>query len=434
MLAALKDRGETVQHFRARACLTAAGIVGQVTGLPGRHLDAWLMPRFTIREVFARGVRNSSFAIVEGTLENIEPKIEWGSRAANRFEGYDRPGGLAPISAALDLPCVAIVDASDPSDYHFPVLHPQVDAILLDGLPEPSAFEPLRLVAATALKKPVVGAVDLMPGLRNQIRDFPADCSMPEEWFQTLAKSFSRYADWEAIESLARSRELPDVSESQLLPICKPFRVAYAQDQAFGIYFPDTLETLELLGAELIEFSTLSDEKLAPDVELVMIGGGTPDLYIKDLVKNHSMMNALRTHVCAGHRIYSECGGTAYLGGTLVIDGNRRPGVGIYPFEAELKTDPGPPVPVEREMIRDSWLGPKGTRVRGYRSQRWKLSPAPELCDCPSKSGVLTNEKDAYFRKQAVGTLVHLHLAALNDVVAAFAHPHRGSVSAGASG
>ena len=40
-LAGLTARNWRVQHFRSRACPTATEAVGQVGGLPGRHLDAW---------------------------------------------------------------------------------------------------------------------------------------------------------------------------------------------------------------------------------------------------------------------------------------------------------------------------------------------------------------------------------------------------------
>ena len=121
--------------------------------------------------------------------------------------------------------------------------------------------------------------------------------------------------------------------------------MAYAQDEAFGRYFPDTLEALEALGADLVEFSPLRDERLPEGVDLVMIGCGYPDHDTDLLVSNVSMIASLREHVCRGRRIYSEGGGTAYLGRRMVIDGQRFQGAGILPFEAELLPDPKPPVP-----------------------------------------------------------------------------------------
>ena len=90
--------------------------------------------------------------------------------------------------------------------------------------------------------------------------------------------------------------------------------MAYAQDEAFGGYFPDTIEALEALGADLVEFSPLRDEALPDGVGLVMIGCGLPDHHADELASNHSMIAALGEHVCLGRRIYSEGGGTAYLG------------------------------------------------------------------------------------------------------------------------
>ena len=136
--------------------------------------------------------------------------------------------------------------------------------------------------------------------------------------------------------------------------------MAYAQDEAFGRYFPDTLEALQALGAELVEFSPLRDEALPEGVDLVMIGCGMPDQHADRLASNLSMMAALRQHVCRGQRIYSEGGGTAYLGRWMIIEGRRFPGAGILPFDAELLPNPGPPVPVTRRLLHDSWLGPRG--------------------------------------------------------------------------
>ena len=255
---------------------------------------------------------------------------------------------------------------------------------------------------------------------------------MPEELIEALAQSFWKHADTEAIRELACSRPFPEQADlsclDRSLRRCRGFRVAYAQDEAFGRYFPDTLEALEALGAELVEFSPLRDEGLPDKVDLVMIGCGYPDHDPGLLVSNVSMIASLREHVCRGRRIYSEGGGTAYLGRRMVIEGKRFQGAGILPFEAELLPDPKPPVPVTRVLLHDCWLGPAGTVVRGYQSGRWRLNPSVEPFECPACFGALSAEGDWFYHHHAVGSLLHLHLGALPEVVDAFVGPHSPSL------
>ena len=256
--------------------------------------------------------------------------------------------------------------------------------------------------------------------------------ALPESLIQALAHNFLRYSDPEAISELASSRSFPDPVDlgcvCGLADCCRCFRVAYAQDEAFGRYFPDTFEALEALGAELVEFSPLRDEALPAGADLVMIGCGFPDLHAEKLASNLSMMAALRQHVCRGRRIYSEGGGTAYLGRSMIIDGQTVPGAGILPFDAELLPQPEPPVPVSRTLLHDCWLGGKGTVVRGYKSCRWRLRASFEKLECPACFGSLTSDDDLFYHHHAVGSLIHLHLGALPEVVAAFAGPHRPSL------
>ena len=112
LLAGLSSMRWRVQHFRSRACPTGTEAVGQATGLPGRHLDAWLMPPDVCRKVFARGAREADLALVEGTLE--EPT------ATLSCEHHDRPGGLRPIAEALDLPTVALLSCPRWEGLHLP--------------------------------------------------------------------------------------------------------------------------------------------------------------------------------------------------------------------------------------------------------------------------------------------------------------------------
>ena len=421
LLAGLSSMRWRVQHFRSRACPTGTEAVGQATGLPGRHLDTWLMPADVCRRVFARGSQGADLAVIEGTLE--EPT------ATLSCEHNDRPGGLRPIAEALDLPTVALLSCPRWEGLHLPCLPPGVDAVLIDGLEAAEDFPRIASAVRMMLKRPVIGAVEALPEVREGLARSPRTGPVSLDLIGPLAESFRRFVDLPALRALAQSRPFPIDPSEPGFPGRSRFRVAYAQDEAFGGYFPDTLETLEALGADLVEFSPLRSEDLPEAADLVMIGCGFPDRHVDALAANLSLINALRYHVYRGRRIYSEGGGTAYLGRTMRIDGRDVPGVGILPFDAELRLNPPPPEPVSCTIQCDTWLAPRGTKVRGYRSNRWTLRPTSELCHCEAGFGLLSDVGDFFYHHHAVGSLVHLHLAALPQVVAAFAGPHRPSLT-----
>jgi cobyrinic acid a,c-diamide synthase len=424
MLAGLTHRTWRVQHFRTRACLTAQEAVGQVTGLPGRHLDPWLMPPAVCRRLFARAGATAELSVVEGTLG--------APIAGSSGRWCEHPGDLRPIAEALDLPILAVVSCreGDTDTFHLPMIPEGADGVLLDEVPDAALLPRLRRLIQLATGLPVVGAIETMPELRAAIEQHPPDRRLPEDLIEALARGFLQHADLPALDELARRRPFPESDEWYGLSGCdrRRFRVAYAQDEAFGGYFPDTIESLEALGADLVEFSPLRDEALPDGVGLVMIGCGLPDHHAEELASNLSMIAALGQHVCLGRRIYSEGGGTAYLGRSMNIGGRRYRGAGILPFDAQFIADAPPPIPVSRRLLHDSWLGPRGTVVRGYQSGRWRLIPGLERFECPACFGALSAEGDWFFHHHAVGSLLHLHLGALPEVVAAFAGPHRPSL------
>jgi len=424
MLAGLTQCRWRVQHFRTRACPTAMEAVGQVTGLPGRHLDAWLMPEPVCRGLFARGAVSAELSVVEGTLE--------AATLSGSYSACDHPGDLRPIAETLNLPVVAVISCRgiDFEAFHLPRFPEGADAILLDDLADPAWLPRLKRLVHLTSGLPVVGAIEAMPEARAALDQVPRDGRLPEDLIDAMARGFLKHADLSAIADLARSRPLPSsAAQSGLSGGGRGrFRVAYAQDAAFGRYFPDTIEALEALGADLVEFSPLRDEALPERADLVMIGCGFPDHHANELASNHSMIADLGKHVCLGRRIYSEGGGTAYLGRRMIIDGRCHRGAGILPFDAELLPDAPPPAPVSRRLLHDCWLGPRGTVVRGYKSARWRLIPGVERFECPACFGALSAERDWFFHHHAVGSLLHLHLGSLPEVVAAFAGPHRPSL------
>lgn len=70
--------------------------------------------------------------------------------------------------------------------------------------------------------------------------------------------------------------------------------IAVAMDEAFCFYYEDNLRLLEKCGAKLQYFSPLHDTSLPEDCDAMLLGGGYPELYAKELSKNVSMLNAIK--------------------------------------------------------------------------------------------------------------------------------------------
>ena len=112
MLAGLTAFGQKVQHFRCRACPMETSIISGLTGLPGRHLDAWLMSPEVRLRTFVRGTCFADIAIVEGTASPARPLVS--------PDDFLRPGELGPIADGLDLPKVAVVHCPTYEGLHLP--------------------------------------------------------------------------------------------------------------------------------------------------------------------------------------------------------------------------------------------------------------------------------------------------------------------------
>ena len=104
-------------------------------------------------------------------------------------------------------------------------------------------------------------------------------------------------------------RRIPEFAESP----SSSLRIALAWDEAFCFTYRSNLTLLKRLGAELIPFSPLRDERLPDDTDGLILSGGYPELYAAELEKNVKMREAVRTAVERGMPLLAECGGFIYL-------------------------------------------------------------------------------------------------------------------------
>ena len=128
-----------------------------------------------------------------------------------------------------------------------------------------------------------------------------------------LAEAAEKTLELDALLEIAHNAPVLDFTPPVLPEKGAPVRIGVARDRAFCFYYEDSLDLLRQLGAELIPFSPLADEKLPDGVQGLYLGGGYPELYAAQLEENHALRRQIRDAVHTGMPCIAECGGFMYL-------------------------------------------------------------------------------------------------------------------------
>lgn len=93
----------------------------------------------------------------------------------------------------------------------------------------------------------------------------------------------------------------------------EPIHLAIAKDEAFCFFYEDNLLLLQKMGAVLHFFSPIHDRQLPKHMDGMILYGGYPELYAKELSENHAMKKAILKAFKNALPILAECGGFMYL-------------------------------------------------------------------------------------------------------------------------
>lgn len=415
LMGALTRAGLDVQHFYGQAALARVEGAASITGSGSRHLDSWLMTPETCRELYVRASRRRDVAIVEGRF----------SQSASSLQ---RGGSLEQLCEWLDLPRLVAIDVSRLNDCQLPRLPDRTDGLLLDGVTDLNGlfYHQTKLEALYGV--PVLGGLPKLPAVRQAVARLPQGASPSQALCNELGEVFEQHAKLRRLLELA-DRRYPFCTRFEtctLRPTSPAVRIAVAYDSAFNSYFHDTLDQLELFGAEIVTFSPLADERL-PDCDVVILGAGQPEQFADRLNENQCMMASLRSYYRRGGRLYAEGGGLAYLCQEIETpDGARHSMVGALPAIAR-QLEPAAIEPLELTTACTTWLAQAGARIRGYTNPRWQLQLTGFLRD-----GVLEpqHSRRMVTNRGLVGSLVHINFAAQPCLMGSFFAPWPQTIAA----
>ena len=192
----------------------------------------------------------------------------------------------------------------------------------------------------------------------------------------------------------------------------KKYKILMANDDAFCFHYDS-----ELYDAATF-FSPLEDKEIPADTDLVVIGGGYPELFRYQLSKNESMMNSLREYHRKGGRIIAYGGGLIYLSKRI----GEVPMVGIFPGLSSM-TKNLIHFGYQKAVIEDEWLGTQRGEfnAREYHRGIYETSSRSMLTlSKPSDETGETRHSDGYKERNAYGSYSHAHPDAISKMILQF--------------
>ncbi len=371
LLAAFRTKGRQVQPFKIGPDFIDPGHHKAAGGRESLNLDGWMLGAEMNQRCFLRAARDADLSIVEGMMGLFD-----GSSPVN-----DR-GSAVEQAKQLDIPVLLVIDGSGMARSAAAMVHGyatfdpdlQVKGVLFNRVKSEGHFQLLQEAVEQNTNVVVVGYLrpdsevtipDRHLGLQTAIE------GKSDDVYTKLGQSVSETVNLDLVEQIAKScGELGYADNKKgknLVRRSKPLvKIGVAYDPAFCFYYRDNLDLLEAEGADLVRFSPIADETL-PEVNMLYLGGGYPEVYAKQLAQNFSMLAAVQDFSANGGMIYAECGGLMYLTSVLIdFDGRSYEMVGVIPASVTMSRTTMTLGYRSVEFLESCVLGEKGTVVRGH--------------------------------------------------------------------
>jgi cobyrinic acid a,c-diamide synthase len=315
LLAALRDRGLTVQPFKNGPDYIDPAFHRAASGRASLNLDTWAMGRDMLAGLVAQA-EGCDLALAEGSMGLFD-----GVAA----KGATGNGASADLAALMGWPVVLVLDASGQAQTAAAVAQglarfrpgvtvagvilnrvasPRHEALIRSGMEEAgvTVLGALPKRAAIAMPERHLGLV--------QAEEHPALRTLITEAAQLMREG----VDLDALLAAAATTATP-APPPKITPPGQ--RIALARDAAFSFIYPHLLQGWRAAGAEVLPFSPLADEAPDPTADVCWLPGGYPELHGGTLAAATRFHNGLK--VFAEQKpVHGECGGYMVMGQALI--------------------------------------------------------------------------------------------------------------------
>ncbi len=419
---AWKQKGLCVAPFKKGPDYIDAGWLSKAAGRSCYNLDTFLCDPSIVKNSYHKHLDECDIAVVEGNR--------------GLYDGIDTDGSTstAELAKLLDLPVLLVLDCTKSTRtmaalimgcMHFDP-QTQICGIILNRVAGKRHEGKLRDNIKKFCNIPVFGAV---PKLKAQ--DFPerhmglvtsSEHSFSDKAVQRAAEIATENIDLDSLyETVCRYADSGTTDTSVYFPdhSLKPenqsdakVTIGIIRDSAFQFYYPDNIDALAELGAEIVFISPLHEDSI-PDVDAIYMGGGFPETHAPQLSENQGFKDDLKRMSRAGLPIYAECGGFIFLGQSIMLDGREYPMAGIFPVWFGLSLKPQGHGYTCVEVVNQNPFYTKGQVLKGHEFRYSRILRIDyndnEMAFRMERGKGILDKKDGFFKNNTFGTYTHIH-------------------------
>ncbi|MFP4693046.1 MAG: cobyrinate a,c-diamide synthase [Halothece sp.] len=411
LLSFLARHSAKVQSFKVGPDYIDPMFHTQVTGRSCRNLDPILTSPDYVKHSFGYHSQGAKYSVIEGVMGLFD---------GVSLQNQRNYASTAHIAKILDVPVVLVLDCSRLSGsvgaiaQGYANFDPDVNiaGLVLNRVGSDRHLQLLK-TALEPLNLPILGVFRRQDNIKlrdrhlglvptEEVASFP---KIQEELATIAQESFN----WEQLLPLL---DAPQTSVSPLwenIPRQSSFRVGIARDRAFNFYYQDNLDLLEQLGGEVIPYSPLDDTALPPNLDLLYLPGGFPEVFAQELAQNKAIVKEIKTAIQGGLTTYAECGGLMYLCQSITnFEGETWEMLGLLPTHVMMgkrltlgyrKATPLAANPI-LEQNQTIW----GHEFHRSQLQENSSSPLYQLCDLHQNK-----TPDGWKMKSIYASYLHLH-------------------------
>lgn len=315
VLQALVNRRLRVGAFKCGPDYIDPMFHSRVIGARSANLDLFFFEENTLKALLARNAADCDVSVIEGVMGYYDGL----GLTSDKASSYD----VARVSGS---PAVLVVGARGASLSILAAIHgflsfcpdSGIRGVILNqctSMTYGALAQAIRERFGERVKP--LGYLPSMPDCTLESRHLglvtAAEVEGLKEKLAALAEQAEKTIDLDGLLELAGSAGPVCWEPVELPRYDTSVRVAVARDKAFCFYYEDSLQVLRDMGAELVEFSPLTDKALPEGVHGLYLGGGYPELYAVELSENRSMRDSVRAALERGLPCIAECGGFMYL-------------------------------------------------------------------------------------------------------------------------